>query len=283
MNHPIGPTSKLSWNHILVHYPSDWQVRVVGPESIAFEIDFSPVCQIRWTSLNGKKGRVADSKIFPNLQQCTPEESLPRNLHHSTSSLHALTIYCDQNGLVRGGSFVKGHLKIFFQIIVQETAQFLNIFRMLESLESIDQDNPVPYHFESCQFMIPAGFILTSHRFSPGSVQLDFSWKNQLLRVCYLGSARRRLTTDSPSDLLANITSGVGQVAVETSELSERFRHPSLLQQLFFRLRRQKPFFAAILKHHPPTNQLCCALLSSTTAIHRSQFQKMVHDHGIIP
>lgn len=279
----MGPTSKLSWNHILVYYPSDWQVRVVGPESVAFEIGFSPVCQIRWTSLNGKRGCIADSKIFPNLQQYTPEESLPRGLHHFTSSLNALTIYCDQKGLVRGGSFVKAQLKLFFQIIVEETAQFQNIFRMLESLESIDQDGPVPYRFESCQFMIPAGFILTSHRFSPGSVQLDFRRKNELLRVCHLGSASRRLKTDSPSALLADITSGEGQVVVETHELSERFRSPSLLQQLFFRLRRQKPFFAAILKHHPQTNQLCCALLSSTATINRIEFQKMVHDHGIIP
>ena len=278
----------IAWNGLQLKIPADWDARVAGQRHLVFEKDFQPQLQIRWehsvhqhpdylhkkvVQLSGKGGTII------------PEEKLPRHLQQFSDNFYALTCYRQGSETVKGGIFLchDCHTLILFQLFSAAPALVHEVSECLTSILCHHNSERL-WRIQDFSLTLPASYILKEYTFGAGLTRLSFCSSQLLLQTCTLALADTRLSRQSLAEILTTLiaTSDLDLTIKKDDNSCEGHRSPTILKQIFFRLRREKPFIRTKIWHDTINNRLLTVVLSSNIPISPSTTHKICSKYEIV-
>ncbi|MGW8195790.1 MAG: hypothetical protein ACWGOX_16150 [Desulforhopalus sp.] len=260
----------LAWNGLQLHVPAEWHLHVRGHRHLVFEEDFQPQVQIRWeregskiTSRTESKLTTAISRLGPVLPELpAPWRRLPERFSH-------VTAYRQDSGQPGGLYCFCQECRTIFLVQLLSTSRNVadEIAHCLLAL-CCHQRHHTLWRIQDFSLCTPTSFSLTDYTFGAGLTRLSFSQGGLFLHTCRLAPADGRLNQQSLEGILLALA-GTSELEVTSNDtnLCHGFRSPSLGRQLFFRMRREKPFLWAKIWHDKVKNRLLAVLLASTRPI----------------
>ena len=126
--------------------------------------------------------------------------------------------------------------------------------------------------------------MLQDYTFGAGLTRLSFCSSDLSLQTCTLGPADSRLSQQPLVEIL-NTLSGCSDMQIVTGEdgsFCEGSRSPSISKQIFFRLRREKPFIRSKIWHDTEGNRLLALVVSSNRPIPQTITDKICSRYEIV-
>ena len=263
----------VGWNGIRLTVPRSWALHISDHTHLIFERDFQPLLEIRWQIPDSRKPATPQS-LFRKLRKQNSkivEKQIAEELFLLRKYYHILCYGQKDTAGPEGGILscrTCGKL-IFFHL----NRSNKNLSAPLTALSSLSchflRKEPLLWSFQGTDLLLPPTFILQKFSFKPGFGCLSFKLKKLDLHCSRLGPADIRLKKQSLQEILA-ILSGLSENEIKNSRSTlslEGYRYPSMGQQIFSRLKRQKPFIRASIHHDRESNILFSMVAESTQPI----------------
>lgn len=281
-------TRLVAWNGVQLFLPKSWDARVSGNQHLVFEKDFQPLLQIRWEHSNNSPS--------PNLQKrakhCAAElglipaeDRLPEDLQPMKDNFIQVTCYLDKNNIIKAGICLgaDGRTLVLFQVLAEDPALMPEVHVCLATLSCRKQTENL-WRIQDFTLNLPVGYTLKDYTFAAGLTRLAFFSDDMYLQACTLGPADIRLNRQSLEEILIILT-GTPQlqvVAGENATSCAGTRTPTISQQVFFRLRREKAFIRARIHHDIGSNRLLAVILSANRPIAPTTLHEIFQQYEII-
>ncbi|TKB23815.1 hypothetical protein FCL47_21010 [Desulfopila sp. IMCC35006] len=281
-------TRLIAWNGVQLTIPKAWDARVSGNHHLVFEKNFQPLVQIRWEQSVHDPSRNLQKRVrhwAAELGAVVTDTYLPEDLQQLQVHWEQVSYYRDNKGIMKGGiCFCAAcNTLILFHILTSDPALMQEI---CSSLSTLSCSNPKEnlWCIQDFSLMLPASYTLQDYTFAAGLTRLSFLSSDIFLQTCSLGPADLRLTDRSLQQILAILTnaSHLQIVAGKSGNSCEGFRCPTVVQQVFFRLRREKPFIRAAIRHDTDNNRLLAVVLSANRPIAPTSLQQINQRYEII-
>jgi hypothetical protein len=172
---------------------------------------------------------------------------------------------------------------VLFQILATDLDQVKEVNLCLSTLSCHRQAENL-WRIQNFTLNLPLKYTLQDYTFAAGLTRLSFLSSDLFLQTCTLGPADIRLSRQTLAEILIALT-GTPQLQIVTGENGnscEGFRNPDFTQQIFFRLRRKKPFIRAVIRYDIDTNRLLAVVLSANRPIAPMELYKITHHYEII-
>jgi hypothetical protein len=162
------------------------------------------------------------------------------------------------------------HTLVLFQIFSPKAEILTEVYDCLSKISCLDHtETQTLWRIQDFSLTLPDSFILKDYTFAAGLTRLSFFSSGLFLHTCKLGPADNRLQDQSLKKILITLagTADLELIIGEDGNSCEGYRTPSIPQQVFFRLRREKPFIRAKIWHDAVNNRLLAIVLSSNRPI----------------
>ena len=277
----------VGWNGLQLQIPADWDARVAGQRHLVFEKDFQPQLQIKWEhSVQQHPGYLQKkvSQIAGNGGTTIPEEELPGQFQQFSDNFAPVTCYRQGSETVKGGIFLchDCYTLVLFQLLsdaptlVHEAGDCLTSIICHHNSERL-------WRIQDFSLTLPVSYSLKDYTFGAGLTRLSFCSSHLLLQTCTLGPADTRLSRQSLVEILTTLiaTSDLELIFKKDDNSCEGHRSPTILKQIFLRLRREKPFIRTKIWHDATNNRLLAVVLSSNIPISPSTIHKICSKYEI--
>jgi hypothetical protein len=278
----------VAWNGVYIHIPADWDARVSGPRHLVFEKDFQPQLQIRWEkSVNCSPGFLREklTHYAGRMGSLVTKDNYPEELHKLKDTFDLLSCYRGESGMFEGGIFVctARQILVLFQLPCPDPPLLKEVGDCLATLSGRTHAE-ILWRIQDFSLAIPVSYLLKDYTFAAGLTRLSFYSSDLFLQTCTLGPADRRLDRQSLEEILVTLSGApeLNIVAGKDGNSCEGYRTPTILKQIFFRLRREKPFIWARIWHDAASNRLLAVVFSSNRPIPPTTPQKICGQYEII-
>ncbi len=258
-----------------------------GQRYLIFEKDFQPQLQIRWEN----SVRQPSHYIHERLSQFAgpkgsiiPEDSFPLELLQFRKNFDVVACYREASTVKGGICFCSScQTLILFQLLCTDPALLQEVGDCLATL-SCHNHLEILWRIQDFSLTLPRSFILKDYTFGAGLTRLSFYSSDLFLQTCKLGPADSRLRLQSLMSILTTLTdaSDLKIVMGEDNNSCAGQRSPSILKQIFFRLRRDKPFIVSKIWHDTMSNRLLAVVLSSNRPIPQTTIHKICSQYEIV-
>ena len=275
----------IGWNRIQLNHPADWQPRVTGLYSLAFESHFQPQFQVRWQYGSCVGQQETLSRIFAGLMPVDMTADIGPHWRELALQFPGLSLLADEDDIISGGYFSDGlnQITVLFQTLSQTEASLQTTVSVLCSLAVVSRTAPIPWEFDSYCFSSPSGMELLSYRFDPGRTLMVFGDKQETIEICMLTAARQRLKNNSLSAILQTLTGLGNNIYQKSPQLCEQNSTPSTLRRWLLHFKRKQPFVRCVRYHDRIRDQLYCVQSRSRRYVSRQDFLQTNYLHGILP
>jgi len=282
----------IAWNGIHIDIPSVWDARVLGQRHLIFEKDFQPQLQIRWEKSARRHARAFEkgaTRYSAQMGSLVPQDRFPEALHQVRTNFDRILCYQNETGMVTGGicQCAACHALLLFQLLTDDVAVLTETAASLSTVLCHDQaenKGESLWRIQDFALAVPVPFVMQDYTFGAGLTRLSFKSKDLSLQTCKLGPADTRLNQQSLAEILLTLTGGSGlELADGEDDIScTGERNPSILKQIFFRLRREKPFLSTKIRHDTDNNRLLAVILSSTRPIPLTTTEDICRKYEIV-
>lgn len=284
-----GKTKKLiAWNGIQMHIPADWEVSVSGPQHLIFEKDFAPLIQIRWENPANQTPHYSEEQlanIASRMGAIISDNDFPPALQQVKDIFVQMICYKDEGGMVGGAILLCANTQtlILLQLLVPARSILQEVSDCLATL-SCRKNTETMWRMQDFSLITPLSFLLKDYTFGAGLTRLSFYSSDLLLQTCKLAPADIRLERQSLAEILITLanTSDLDIVTTKDNISCAGSRTPAIIKQVFFRLRREKPFVRAKIWHNTVANRLLAIVLSSNRPISQSITDQICRHYEII-
>ncbi len=281
-------TRLIAWNGVQLNIPKVWEARVSGQHHLVFEKDFRPLLQIRWEQSVHHPSRNLQKRVrhwAAELGAVIAENNLPLDLQPMGAHFGQVTCYRKKNGVMQGGICLcaECHRLILFQILASDPVLVQEVRGCLATLSCSSHAENL-WCIQDFSLSIPASYTLQDYTFAAGLTRLSFLSSNVFLQTCTLGPADIRLNRQSLQQILIALA-GVPQLDIDTGESGNSYegsRCPTIVQQILFRFRREKPFLRAAIRHDTGNNRLLAVVLSANRPIAPTTLHRIFQEYEII-
>ena len=277
----------VAWNGIQLFLPKTWDARVAGNHHLVFEKDFKPLLQIRWEHSDHPSHDMQKraKHCAAELGLVLAEDSLPEDLQPIQDNFGLVTCYRDANNMVKGGicHCAVCRTLILFQVLAEDPALVKEVGVCLATLSCRKKVENL-WRIQNFALNLPTSYTLKDYTFAAGLTRLAFFSSDLFLQTCALGPADIRLNRLSLKEILITLT-GAPQLRIAAGENTSSCvgtRTPTISQQLFFRLRREKSFIRAEIRHDIGSNRLLAAVLSANRPIAPTTLYEIFQQYEII-
>lgn len=278
----------IAWNGIRLSIPTAWDARISGQRHLVFEKDFQPQLQVRWEKLAHHTPRYLQKKLSQfagQMGSIIPENILPTELERLRNSFSLVTCYQEESGLLKGGICLcpDCHTLVLFQLLSADPALLEEIYSSLTTI-SCHHHSEILWRIQDFSLALPVSFTLKDYTFGAGLTRLSFCSSDLFLQTCTLGPADTRLSRQ-PLVEIFNTLSGTPDLELvigKDNTSCEGYRSPTIPKQIFFRLRREKPFIRAKIWHDTVNNRLLTVVLSSNRPIPQTTTHKICSQYEIV-
>jgi hypothetical protein len=288
----VAETSKeqrhIAWNGLRIDVPFAWDARVLGQRHLVFENDFQPQLQIRWEQPARHHPRALETgatRFAAQMGSIIPENRFPQALQQLKANFAKIICYENEAGMVTGGTCQCAgcHTVLLFQLLcddrtlLTEAATCLSTILCHDNLENL-------WRIQDFSLSLPITFSLQDYTFGSGLTRLSFHSEDLCLQTGRIGPADTRLNRQSLAEILLTLTGTreLEMVAEEDGTSCTGNRNPSILRQIFFRLRREKPFISAKIRHDTGNNRLLAVVLSANRPIPLTATEDICRRYEII-
>ncbi len=279
----------IAWNGVRLFIPKAWDARVSGQYHLVFEKDFRPLFQLRWEQAVHHSSRSLEKRLrrsAAELGAVIASESLPQDLQPLGENFDQATLYRQENGRIKGGICYCTDCRtlLLFQILATDPALIKEVRGCLSTLSCRKQTENL-WCLQDFTLNLPMTYTLKDYTFAAGLTRLSFLSSDLFLQTCTLGPADIRLQRQSLEQILIALadTPQLQIVTKENDNSCEGFRSPTITQQIFFRLRREKPFVRAAIRHDIGTNRLLAVVLCANHPIESMTLHTIYQQYEIIP
>ncbi|MGB3209679.1 MAG: hypothetical protein WBB19_03145 [Desulforhopalus sp.] len=278
----------IAWNGVSLHIPADWDARVSGQRHLVFEKDFDPQLQIRWEKSTRHSSRYLQERLTQfagEMGTIIPGSDFPKALQKIKDSFNLITCYQGKSGRVEGGAFLcdDNLTLVLFQLLLSDPVAVDDAGACLSTLSCAGSSETL-WCVQDFSLTLPDSFLLQDYTFAAGLTRISFYDAGLSLQTCKLGPADTRLGQQSLAELLITLTGTSDLVTVtgEDGNACEGHRKPSILKQVVFRLRREKPFIRAKIWHDAESNRLLAIVLSSKRPISVTTIHDICSQYEIV-
>jgi hypothetical protein len=267
---PASRRRPIAWNGIRLEVPVHWEAIVSGLGHLVFEDDFNPVFHIRWNRLNGldpKKWQQKSDLWWQQLGVNSQPAALPVELSPLAETFTHVSYYEGSQPFASGGiCYCKScHTLVFFQQQSRKDLQWHDTAEALNSLGCHDCGDSL-WCIQDISLHLPASHVLQDYSFKAGLTRMSFTTDRCNLQFCRLSQAQSRLAVQSLPQILQTLA---GTTDLELSSASDSTvcsgqRTPSIIGQVLFRMRKEKPFLQAKIWRLPEHDRLLAYIASST-------------------
>lgn len=277
----------IAWNGVRLDIPYGWDARVSGQRHLIFEKDFEPQLQIRWEKVEKNKPTALAGRLRQfagQMGSLIADDNFPPELQQLKNTFDLVTCYQGESGKVSGGIFLctGAHTLVLFHLLFTDPRLLKEVNISLATL-SCPIHSETLWRVQDFSLTIPVSFTLKDYTFGAGLTRLSFSSPDLFLQTCKLGPADNRLEQQSLAEILVTLT-GTPDLLLVTEEDCSCIGHrsPTIPKQVFFRLRREKPFIKAKIWHDPGNNRLLAVVLSSNRPIPVASIQNICSRYEIV-
>jgi hypothetical protein len=278
----------VAWNGVYIHIPADWDTRVSGPRHLVFEKDFQPQLQIRWEKSAHRSPSTLQEKLTHyagRMGSIITEDNFPVELQQLKDTFDLLRCYRGESGMFEGGVFFcsERHTLVLFQLPFPDSPLLKEVGDCLATLSSHTHAETL-WRIQDFSLTIPVSYLLKDYTFGAGLTRLSFCSSDLFLQTCKLGPADSRLDRQSLEEILITLTDAPGLKIItgRDGNSCEGHRNPTILNQVLFRLRREKPFIWARIWHDAASNRLLAVVFSSNRPIPPTTPHKIYGQYEII-
>ena len=278
----------IAWNGVHLFIPADWDARVAGLRHLVFEKDFQPRLQLRWEKparLGPQALQEQSRRYAGRMGSLIAEDDLPPELWQLRDTFGVVSCYRGASGKIEGGSFLCTDRRslVLFQLLSPASSPLPEASDCLATVSCRDQAESL-WRIQDFSLTTPASYQLNDYTFGAGLSRLSFRGADLLLQTCTLGPADMRLGRHPLAEILAILT-GTPDLETVTSEDAQScsgHRSPTIVRQLFLRLRREKPFIRAKIWHDAGSNRLLAVVFSSNRPIHLTTILNLCGQYEIL-
>lgn len=282
----------IHWNRLTLSIPASWETIVKSPRHLIFEHELSPLLEIRWKKA-GKKGKRASRRHTETIvkqfdhpptpsgvQNCHPEISASLSKHFDITVLDmnpdgvpSLLLICRKCGT----TILIGLHRKSFEWLGKNTA-------VLKSLHCRHGGEETEYwQIQDFFFSIPDGFELDSCSFQFGISNLLFKNKQADLRICRLAPASEHLNRSDFKALFAAFCSAPLESMQVVDVRTLRYHtSPAIIDQIWQRLRKQRPFRQASFSHFPDSDRILGYMIAAKHPPSADVEEQLENGYGII-
>lgn len=278
----------IAWNGVRLHIPTAWEVRVSGQRHLVFEKDFQPQLQIRWEKLVQHTPRYLQkrlSKFASQLGSIIPDNLFPTEFEQLKDNFGLVTCFQDERGMVKGGICLcpDCHTLVLFQMLSTDPAILREVSLCLTAFSCHDHSE-ILWSVQDFSLCLPVSFILKDYTFGAGLTRFSFCSSDLFLQTCTLGPADIRLSRQPLVEIFITLTGtpDLELVLGEDNTSCEGYRTPTIPKQIFYRLRREKPFIRAKIWHDTVSNRILAVVLSSNRPIPMTTTHKICSHYEIV-
>ena len=260
----------IAWNGIRLEVPAHWEAIVSGPKQLVFEDDFTPVFQIRWQHLGGldpNKWNKTSDLCWQQLAVESHPSRLPVELTQLADNFTHVRYYQGSQPLATGGiCYCKdSQTLVFFQLLNKKRLHWHETAKALCSLYSHGLNTSL-WRIQDISLQLPSGHLLHNYSFKAGLTRISFTAGHCNLQFCKLSQAERRLAAQSLPQILQTLsgTTDLKIVTDSSNTVCSGQRTPSVVQQVLFRMRKDKPFIQAKIWKVAERDRLLISIASST-------------------
>lgn len=283
-------TRLIAWNGIQLFIPMAWEARVSGLRHLVFEKYFQPQLQIRWEKPVQQSTDYLQKRSLHFAEQMgsiIPAQEVPSEFQQVKNIFDRVTFYRNESGMLEGGILIctDSQTLVLFQIFSAEQELLKEVNDCLSQLSCGNQsDRRMLWRIQDFSLTLADSYILKDYTFGAGLTRLSFFRPELILQICKLGPADNRLHDQSLENILFTLadTADLELIPGETDESFEGFRIPTIPQQLFFRLRREKPFIRTKIWHDTSNNRLLAVVLSSNRPIPPATLHEICGQYEIL-
>jgi hypothetical protein len=270
VNNTASSSLKLiAWNGVQLKVPSHWEAIVSGPGHLIFEDDFNPVFHIRWSRLGDMpphKWQQQSDLWWQQLGVNSKPASLPVELNPLADTFTHLRYYKGKEPLANGGICYcdSCHTLILFQQLHQKNLQRQETAKALNSLSCHDCSESL-WQIQDISLRLPEDHFLKDYSFKAGLTRISFTAGSSNLQFCRLSQAKSRLAAQPLPQILQTL-SGVKDLDLSTDSkdtVCSGQRTPSVMRQILYRMRKEKPFIQAKIWKPPEHDRLLAYIASS--------------------
>lgn len=280
---------EICWNGLSLHIPQSWTAVVKGKCHLIFEDDFCPVFEMRWQSAAGSKRHKMEESTVKRFQkltgqqlsQCDPPEVL--RMAASRFSPSSYSTNRDKSSLF---TFLYcSECSTFFVILHHDQCNSDYIYDIFSSVQCHQTGNEAQqWTIQDFTIHIPAAYSFSHYIMKPGTTILHYRRVKQCLSIVRLTSARERMKNSTLSDLLGNLVDGKNLCIKEFSPNKVFLYHtPSLLHQLYERLRKRLPFIIASLQYDTTHDRLLGIISRDIAPLDFDEFTALEESYEIFP
>jgi len=280
----------LGWNGIHSQIPLEWDVIVKEAKHLIFEEGLRPVLEFRWQ--NPKKVLEAEKQrafIFSQLIKETGKTpktiKTPRYLRVIASKYHITAFSTDSSTHAEGAILICNQcgallLFRFFPNSFCDKNQLADFFTTLQCHSSGYSEDS--WAIQDITFILPQHFSLKTFSFSLGVSQLIFTSKSTALKLCRIASASEQLKQTSLADLFTSFSGADPEGLFAVNDNTLQFNHqPHLIERLYSRLKRQKPYRWAIIEHFSHKNRILGIVMESRKPFEPGMKEMIHKNYGI--
>jgi hypothetical protein len=281
----------IHWNGIHLRLPFTWETIFSGKNHLVFENDLQPTLELRWTNNNNqspeKRKKALIKRLRRELQTPVKEISPPigdddlpdffectwlswRNDHIVTGAILSC-LKCQTLFLIRFHQFDGTISKIISPLLASIRCHGTTHDKTLWTIQDL-------------RFKIPANYTLQNYNVAAGFTRLSFSAPGSLAHVCRLATASERLKVHNMEMMLSTLLGNpLPEERLSTHSTSVLYQcSPSILSQIFIRLKRHKPFCWAKIWHDITNDRLLVLMVESIRPIDEFEVQQISDSYEII-
>lgn len=276
----------IAWNGIQLQLPVQCYVSVRGSYHLSIEKDFQPLWEIRWEQkVNGhkeshlKKMHRLLSKVGTN---CSTQP-IPRKWRQLENHFSNLNCFVNGSDQVERGFFSCPSCSSLVLFHLNSPAGEESVIKALATLKFIE-DSETLWRINGFSLRTPPHFKLHRYNFGAGLSHLSLRSATHHLEVCTLAPADARLHHQSLSTILQTLASApdLQTFTDEAGSMCAGLRHPSLMQQVKYRFKRQQPFILSKIRHDTRNNRLLTLILTATQPLEHSMLDSLDNSYEII-
>jgi len=286
---------RLIWNRLSLDIPTPWETIVKGPRHLIFEHGLAPVLEIRWQP-PAKPGKVSERVQRKHTETIIRQCNIPASSSRAQTADHRLpaavleqfdtTVFDAQPGSPASLLLVcKACSTTILAALHRATpAWFATHASVFESLCCRHDDAAfTPWQIQDFFFAVPAGFELDTCSFTFGISDLLFRSRRADLRICRLAPASEHLKRSSLPALFAAFCSAAPESVEIVDEQTLGYHSaPSLVEQLWKRACRKRPFIQASFNHFVEYDRILGSLLAANQVPPPEFTTPIANGYGII-
>lgn len=174
---------QVAWNGISFKVPASWEIAEIGVRHLILENDSGPAMEVKWGPVRGKFSHRAHLRRIATFQSRQLKKTVKEWLL-SPSWVEALSGFQTSGFTWHAGTKV-GRGVILYCPVCRKAAliQFLQSkdtraekipLKVLSTYQDHRDDDQTIWSVFDIRALIPANFMLASHRFEPGNFELGF-------------------------------------------------------------------------------------------------------------